>query len=163
METYLEALDLWEAVKEDYDIPALPNNPTMAQIKAHKEKKKRRNQRLRLACSLRCHPRFSQESCPLKQQKQYGIILNKNKILVTVPERYEATVTTLENTKDLSKISLAELLNSLQAQEQRRLMRQDVITEGALQAKHHGVEKNKKKRRKKEKRKTRKKIVTLQP
>ena len=41
------------------------------------------------------------------------------KILVTVPERYEATVTTLENTKDLSKISLAELLNSLQAQEQR--------------------------------------------
>ena len=78
METYLEALDLWEAVKEDYDIPALLNNPTMPQIKAHKEKKKRRNQRLRLACSLRCHPRFSQESCPLKQQKQYGIILNKN-------------------------------------------------------------------------------------
>ena len=65
------------------------------------------------------------------------------KILVTVPERYEATVTTLENTKDLSKISLAELLNSLQAQEQRRLMRQDVITEGALQAKHHGAKKKK--------------------
>ncbi|KAG5232911.1 Retrovirus-related polyprotein from transposon [Salix suchowensis] len=37
------------------------------------------------------------------------------KLLVTVPERYEATITTLENTKDLSKISLAELLNSLQA------------------------------------------------
>ena len=53
------------------------------------------------------------------------------KILVAVPERYEATVTTLENTKDLSKISLVELLNSLQAQEQMRLMRQDVITEGA--------------------------------
>ena len=35
-------------------------------------------------------------------------------ILVTVPERYEAIVTTLENTKDLSKISLAKLLNSLQ-------------------------------------------------
>ena len=75
------------------------------------------------------------------------------KILVTVPERYEATVTTLENTKDLSKISLAELLNSLQAQEQRRLMRQDVITDGALQAKHHGVEKNKKKNKKNKKKK----------
>ena len=35
------------------------------------------------------------------------------KILVTVPERYEAIVTILENTKDLSKISLTELLNSL--------------------------------------------------
>jgi len=27
------------------------------------------------------------------------------KILVTVPERYEASITTLENTKDLSKIT----------------------------------------------------------
>ena len=36
----LEALDLWETVKEDYDILALLNNPTMAQIKAYKEKKK---------------------------------------------------------------------------------------------------------------------------
>jgi len=39
------------------------------------------------------------------------------KLLVTVPERFEATITTLENIKDLSKISLAELLNALQAQE----------------------------------------------
>ena len=30
-ETYLEPLDLWEAVEEDYEIPALPNNPTMTQ------------------------------------------------------------------------------------------------------------------------------------
>lgn len=30
------------------------------------------------------------------------------KILVTVPERFEATITTLENTKDLSKITLAD-------------------------------------------------------
>ena len=29
------------------------------------------------------------------------------KILVTVPERFEATITTLENTKDLSKLTLA--------------------------------------------------------
>ena len=42
------------------------------------------------------------------------------KLLVTVPESFEATITTFENTKDLSKISLAELLNALQAQEQRR-------------------------------------------
>ena len=34
METYLEALDLWEAVEEDYEIPALLNNPTMTQMKA---------------------------------------------------------------------------------------------------------------------------------
>jgi len=38
------------------------------------------------------------------------------KLLVTVPKRFEATITTLENIKDLSKISLAELLNALQVQ-----------------------------------------------
>ena len=45
------------------------------------------------------------------------------KLLVIVPKKYEALITTLENTKDMLKITLAELLNSLQAQEQRRLMR----------------------------------------
>lgn len=61
------------------------------------------------------------------------------KILVTVPERYEASITTLENTKDLSKITLAGVLHALQAQEQQRLMRQDHVVEGALQAKHREV------------------------
>jgi hypothetical protein len=65
------------------------------------------------------------------------------KILVTVPERYEASITILENTKDLSKIILAELINALQAQEQRRLMRQDRISEGALPAKHQEYGKKK--------------------
>jgi hypothetical protein len=65
------------------------------------------------------------------------------KILVTVPERYEASITTLENTKDLSKITLAELINALQSQEQRRLMRQDQVPEGALQAKYSGSDKKK--------------------
>ncbi|XP_028236591.1 uncharacterized protein LOC114415928 [Glycine soja] len=48
------------------------------------------------------------------------------KILVTVPKRYEASIASLENTKDLSKITLAEVLHALQAQEQRRLMRLDI-------------------------------------
>ena len=56
---------------------------------------------------------------------------------MTVPERFEASITTLENTKDLSMIILAELLNALQAQEQRRVIRQDGVIEGALLVKHH--------------------------
>jgi hypothetical protein len=35
------------------------------------------------------------------------------KILVTVPERYEESITTLENIKDLSKIIMIQLLNAL--------------------------------------------------
>ena len=56
------------------------------------------------------------------------------KILVTIPEKFEPTTMALENSKDLSCITLAELLNALQAQEQRRLMRQEESVEGAFQA-----------------------------
>ena len=42
METYLETLDIWEAVEEDYEIAHLPSNLTMAQIKHHKERKTRK-------------------------------------------------------------------------------------------------------------------------
>ena len=69
-----------------------------------------------------------------------GSMLNDSRIVeklsVTVPKKFEATITTLENTKDLSKISLTELLNALQAQEQRRSMRQEGVIEGALPINH---------------------------
>ncbi|XP_022867571.1 uncharacterized protein LOC111387261 [Olea europaea var. sylvestris] len=66
------------------------------------------------------------------------------KVLVTVPERYEASITTLKNTKDLSKITLVELLNALNSQEQRRLMRQDPTVERALSVKHQDAQRNNK-------------------
>ena len=43
MEAYLEANDLWEAVEEDYEVLLLSDNPTMAQIKNHKERKTRKS------------------------------------------------------------------------------------------------------------------------
>ncbi|KAG8472150.1 hypothetical protein CXB51_036780 [Gossypium anomalum] len=54
MEAYMEALDIWGAVEEDYEIPALPHNPTMAQIKLQKEKKTKKIQGngLFVRCSL---------------------------------------------------------------------------------------------------------------
>lgn len=45
------------------------------------------------------------------------------KILVSLLERFEATIASLENSEDLSKISLAKMLSALQTQEQRRTMR----------------------------------------
>nr|KYP55288.1 hypothetical protein KK1_001497 [Cajanus cajan] len=52
MEAYLEALDLWEVVEDDYDVSALPDNPTVVQIKIHKEKKikKAKAKRCLFAC-----------------------------------------------------------------------------------------------------------------
>ena len=43
METYLDAKSMWEAVEEDYEVHPLPNNPTVAQIKNHKERKSRKS------------------------------------------------------------------------------------------------------------------------
>jgi len=50
---------------------------------------------------------------------------------VTDPIRFEASITSLENTKDLSKITLAELVSSMQAQEQRSKMKDEVSVEEA--------------------------------
>jgi hypothetical protein len=200
METHLEALDLWEAVEEDYEVPTLPNNPTMTQIKSHKERKTKKSkakaclfaavsttiftrimslqsakdvwdylkkeyagdERIRGMQSLNLIREFElqrmKDSETIKEysDKLMGIanrvrLLGTSfadsriveKLLVTVPEKYEASITTLENTKDLSKITLTELLNALQAQEQRRLMRQDHAIEGALQAKFADYDKKK--------------------
>ncbi|XP_044492701.1 uncharacterized protein LOC123216333 [Mangifera indica] len=43
MEAYFDALDLWEIVEEDCDVPTLPKNPSMAQIKMYKEKKMKKS------------------------------------------------------------------------------------------------------------------------
>ncbi|XP_073314961.1 uncharacterized protein [Primulina huaijiensis] len=204
METYLDALDLWEAVEEDYEVQPLPANPTMAQIKTQKEKKTRKSKAKACLFSAVSSTIFTRimslktakaiwdylkgeyagderikgmqvlnlirefELQRMKDSKTIKDYSNKllniankvrllrseftdtrivEKILVIVPERYEATVTTLENTKDLTKISLAELLNALQAQEQRRLMREDTTSEGALAAKHQNLAKYKKKKK----------------
>ncbi|XP_039135749.1 uncharacterized protein LOC120273174 [Dioscorea cayenensis subsp. rotundata] len=57
------------------------------------------------------------------------------KVLVSLPERFESKISSLEDSKDLTKISLAELVHAFQAQEQRRLMRQETSNEGAFLAK----------------------------
>ncbi|XP_023521535.1 uncharacterized protein LOC111786050 [Cucurbita pepo subsp. pepo] len=82
--------------------------------------------------------------------KLLGSVLNDSriveKLLVTVLEKFEAIITTLDITKDRSKISFTELLNALQAQEQRRSMKQEGVIEGALPIKHQGNHKYKNKK-----------------
>ena len=170
MEAHMEANDLWEAVEEDYEVAPLPANPTMAQIKNHKEKKSRKSkaratlfaavspeifvrimtlksafevwnflkkeyegdERIRGMQILNLIRQFElQKMKDSETIKEYSnrllSIANKvrllgsefldsrlvQKILVTVPERFEATISSLENTKDLSKVSMAELIHAL--------------------------------------------------
>nr|GLL19817.1 Retrovirus-related Pol polyprotein from transposon TNT 1-94 [Ipomoea trifida] len=208
MEAYLEANDLWDAVKEDYEVPPLTDNPTMAQLKSHNFRKSRKSKAkatLFAAVSEEIFTRIMNQKSAFDiwnflkteyagEEKLKGMqklnlirefemqqmkesetikeytdkllsIANKirllgsefsdskivQKILVTVPERFDATISSMESSKDLSTITLAELNSALQAQEQRRLMRIEGSVEGALQAKlqiNHG-EKDKKKSSKK--------------
>ena len=203
-----QANDLWEAVEEDYEVPPLPENPTMAQIKNHKAKKTRKvkaraslfavvspeifikimtlksafetwnflkteyegDERIKGMQVLNLVREFEmqkmKESEIIKEYANKLLTIVNNvrllgfefsdsrivqKILVTIPERFDATISSLEITKDLSKVTLVELLNALQAQEQRRLMRVEGVVEGALQAElqvNQG-EKNKEKKFKK--------------
>lgn len=158
MQTHMEACDLWEAVEEDYEIPALPGNPTMAQIKLHKERKTRKSKAkscLYAAISTTIFSRimtlesakaiwnflkeeyqgderikgmkvmnmireFEMQRMPDSETvKEYSdrllSIVNKarmlgnklsdsrvvEKILVTLPEKFEPTIASLETTKDL--------------------------------------------------------------
>lgn len=204
IEAFLDANDLWEAIEEDYAIPPLPENPTVAQLRNHKEKKQRKSkaksylfsavspaiftrimtlktakeiwdflkkeyegderikgmQKLNLIREFELQKMKESETVQEYSDKLLGIA-NKvrllggefadsrivQKLLVTVPERFETTISALENSKDLSIITLAELLNALQAQEQRRFIRQEGSIEGALQAKlqvsQGGIEKKK--------------------
>jgi hypothetical protein len=57
------------------------------------------------------------------------------KVLISLPEKFESKISSLEDSRDLSTMTLAELVNALQATEQRRLMRQEEQSEGALFAK----------------------------
>ena len=71
-------------------------------------------------------------------------------IPVTLPEKYEATISSSENSKDLSSITLAELVKALQALQQRRLMRNEGSVEGAFQANSQNNESNKRKEKEQE-------------
>ena len=60
------------------------------------------------------------------------------KVLVSLPEKFESKISSLEDSKDLSQISLSELVNALQATEQRRQFREQTQVEGAFVATNKG-------------------------
>ncbi|RVW86335.1 hypothetical protein CK203_035518 [Vitis vinifera] len=190
MTVHLQALDVWEVVEENYEVPPLGANPTVAQMKLHKERRTRKakakaclfavvspsifikimkidstaeiweylkeeykgDERIKNMQVMNLIREFEmkkmRESDAVKDYAAQLLIADKvrllgkefsnekivQKILVTLPEKYEATISSLENSKDLSTISLTKLLHYLEAVEQRRLMRQGDTAEGTFQA-----------------------------
>ncbi|GKU90850.1 hypothetical protein SLEP1_g4794 [Rubroshorea leprosula] len=56
------------------------------------------------------------------------------KVLVSLPEKFEHKIPSLEDSKDLSQFSLNELVNALQAVEQRKALRLENNVERAYLA-----------------------------
>ncbi|XP_031404434.1 uncharacterized protein LOC116213566 [Punica granatum] len=191
MKAFVEGADLWEAVAEDYEVAPLPDNPTINQIKYHKQRVTRKA-KAKLCLYAAVSPNIFTRIIRLQSakaiwdylkgeyeadQKRKGMkvlnlmrefekqqmkedesvqeyadrlvqiqIANKvrvlgtnasderlvQKILVSVPEKFETTVASMDNSRELSDIKLVEVLSALQAQEQRRMMRKEVPLEGAF-------------------------------
>ncbi|KAM3319435.1 hypothetical protein P3S67_006635 [Capsicum chacoense] len=74
MRIYLQALDLWEAVEDEYEIAPLPDNPTVAQIKTHKERKTRKSKNGSLEQWL--HPKRDTQTSSLTTLQRINIVLD---------------------------------------------------------------------------------------
>lgn len=46
IEAYLDIINVREVVRYDYEIPPVPNNPTMTKIKNHKDRKQHQKSKL---------------------------------------------------------------------------------------------------------------------
>ncbi|KAL8114580.1 hypothetical protein AgCh_021445 [Apium graveolens] len=143
-EAHLEANDLWEGV----EVPQLTANHIIAHIRNQKGMKSKMSgardtefemQKMNYSETIK---EYTSKFLSIANKiRLFGFDFSDSRIIqkirVTLPERFDATISSLENTKDLSTITLAEISNAMQAQEQRRLMREEVSMEGALQAKLH--------------------------
>ncbi|KAF2319724.1 hypothetical protein GH714_018234 [Hevea brasiliensis] len=131
---------IWEAVEEDYDVPPLPRNPTMAQIKTHKENKTRKSKTKACLFATVSPTIFSRiMTCSsakaiwdfLKNEYQGDERIRGMRVLNLVREFEMQHMKESETIKDYSD-RLIGIANK--AQEQRRMIRQEGTTEGALQA-----------------------------
>ncbi|KAJ6732982.1 ZINC FINGER CCHC-TYPE-RELATED [Salix koriyanagi] len=60
------------------------------------------------------------------------------KLMMSVPEKFEAKISAIEESCDLQHLTIAELISKLHIQEQRVQMRDDEVMEGAFQANWKG-------------------------
>ncbi|KAK5774731.1 hypothetical protein PVK06_042587 [Gossypium arboreum] len=64
--------------------------------------------------------------------EQFSEVRIMEKVISTLPKRYEAKISSFEDSRDLTSISLIELINALYAQEQRRASTLEEHQEGTF-------------------------------
>ncbi|XP_012461334.1 uncharacterized protein LOC105781336 [Gossypium raimondii] len=148
IKTYLQAFDLWEVVNSDVEQEPLRANPTVAQIGQHADERTKRHKAMSciqnsvsdmiftriMSCETpkQAWDRLKEEFQGTERTSEVRIV---EKVVSTLPERYEGKISSLEDSRDLTSIALIELINALYAQEQRRASRLEEHQEGAFQEK----------------------------
>ncbi|XP_020224174.1 uncharacterized protein LOC109806210 [Cajanus cajan] len=88
----------------------------------------------------------------VNQMRLYGEVVHDHKVvekmLISLPVKFEAKVAAIEESCDLKKLTISEMVSKLQAHEQRLSMRMDDVTEGAFQARHKGKQAGQKNQKK---------------
>ncbi|EOY33038.1 Uncharacterized protein TCM_041046 [Theobroma cacao] len=118
MKAYLKAFDLWEVVEVGGDPPARQANPTIAQMKQYNEEVAKRFKALSCIHSAVTDAIFVRIMACESAKEAWD----------KIKEEFH------EDSKDLTTMSVSELINALQAQEQRRALRQEDHVEAALAA-----------------------------
>ncbi|XP_044475713.1 uncharacterized protein LOC123203416 [Mangifera indica] len=151
MKAYLRASDLWDVVEVDKQPNPLLENPTLNQIKHHSEEtakseKSKQMQIFNLKREFALLRMKDGESVKgfidrlmkiVNQLTFLGEITSESKVveqvLVSLLEKFEAKISSLEDSKDMSTMTISKLSNSLQAVELRQAFRDNVtVSEGAF-------------------------------
>ena len=136
------AKDAWEILQEEFK-----GNEKVRTIKLQSLRREFENLKMKESETSKTY--YSKIKELVNQMRAYGEeIPDKRiveKILITVTDKFDPIVTTIESTKDLSTLSVTELMGSLEAYEQRLSRRNEDSTENAFQSRFNPRSQNSRK------------------
>ncbi|GJR75473.1 retrovirus-related pol polyprotein from transposon TNT 1-94 [Tanacetum coccineum] len=127
MKTYLKSQGLWKAVETDESTPAHAKNPTVAQLRTYDTKSLKKDKALTCLHSCIVDQIFT-SIMDLETPKAKVV----EKMMISVPPKFEAKISAIEESCDLDTLMVSELTSKLQAQEQRVSIRSGVKVKDIL-------------------------------
>ncbi|XP_038722020.1 uncharacterized protein LOC120014174 [Tripterygium wilfordii] len=125
----------WEKLQEEYQGNARVRQQKLLTLK-------REFELLKMQESEQIKDYSDKLSEMVNQMKLYGEEVPDHKviekILISLPNRFEAKIAAIEESCDLTKLSVFELCSKLQAQELRFTRKSEEVTKGAFHMKHKG-------------------------
>ncbi|XP_057779602.1 uncharacterized protein LOC130998187 [Salvia miltiorrhiza] len=126
------AKEAWDILKEEFQ-----GNVKVRTIKLQSLRRELEN--LKMKDSEAAKDYFSRIMEIINQMRSYGENVSDEriiqKVLISLTEKYDPVVAAIEESKDLSKMPVAELMGSLEAHEQRLSRRHESSLESAFQSK----------------------------